>query len=141
MEFCPTPLPGNRLLFVSTRTSACSGVSTADIYMTRHHPVHGWLPPGPLCAINSPAEEFSPSFVEADGATLLYFSSNRDGGLHKIYVSVLQPDGTWGTPSQVDELTRRGPSMPGPTSGRMGWRSSSTRRATPATRRHLHVDS
>ena len=24
-EFCPTPLPGNRLLFVSTRTSACSG--------------------------------------------------------------------------------------------------------------------
>ena len=83
-EFCPTPLPGNRLLFVSTRPSACfDGITTADIYLTRHHPVHGWLEPEPLCGVNSPAEEFSPSFIEADGVTMLYFSSNR-AGLHKI---------------------------------------------------------
>ena len=44
-EFCPTPLPGNRLMFVSTRHEPCSGTSiaTADIYLTQHHPVRGWL--------------------------------------------------------------------------------------------------
>jgi Tol biopolymer transport system component len=106
-EFCPTPLPGNRLLFVSTRPSDCSGVSTADIYLTRQHPVRGWLDPVPLCGVNSTFEEFSPSFVEADGVTMLYFSSNR-AGLHKIYVSIMQEDGTWGTPSPVDELNEEG---------------------------------
>jgi hypothetical protein len=67
-EFCPTPLPGNRLMFVSTRTSPCSGPltpPTADIYLTQHHPVHGWLEPKPLCGVNSTFDEFSPSFVEA----------------------------------------------------------------------------
>ena len=107
-EFCPTPLPGNRLMFVSTRTSPCSGPltpPTADIYLTQHHPVHGWLEPKPLCGVNSTFDEFSPSFVEADGVTMLYFSSSR-GGLHKIYVSVMQKDGTWGTPTPVDELNQ-----------------------------------
>ena len=88
-------------MFVSTRTSPCSGPltpPTADIYLTQHHPVHGWLEPKPLCGVNSTADEFSPSFVEADGVTMLYFSSSR-AGFHKIYVSVLHEDGTWGTPS------------------------------------------
>ena len=38
---------------------------------------------------------------------MLYFSSNRTG-LHKIYVSIMQEDGTWGTPSPVDELNEEG---------------------------------
>ena len=82
-------------------------LNTADIYLTQHHPVRGWLEPEPLCGVNSTVEEFSPSFVEADGVTMLYFSSNRTG-LHKIYVSVLQEDGTWGTPSPVGELNQEG---------------------------------
>jgi Tol biopolymer transport system component len=106
-EFCPTPLPGNRLLFVSTRTSTCSGFNSADIYLTQHHPVRGWLAPQPLCGVNSTFEEFSPSFVEADGVAMLYFSSSR-AGLHKIYVSIMQADGTWGTPTPVDELNQEG---------------------------------
>ena len=109
-EFCPTPLPGNRLMFVSTRTSPCSGPLTpaaADIYITQHHPVRGWLEPKPLCGVNSTADEFSPSFVEAGGVTMLYFSSSRTG-IQKIYVSIMQGDGTWGTPSPVDELNAAG---------------------------------
>ncbi|WP_157899025.1 PD40 domain-containing protein [Luteitalea pratensis] len=110
-EFCPTPLPGNRLLFVSTRANECAGVTTnsADIYFTRQHPVRGRLTPQSLCNVNSTREEFSPALVEADGVTMLYFSSNRlDPLLHKIYVSVLDEDGTWGMPSLVDELNQPG---------------------------------
>ena len=97
-------------MFVSTRTSPCSGPltpATADIYITQHHPVRGWLEPKALCGVNSTADEFSPSFVETDGVTMLYFSSSRTG-LQKIYVSIMQDDGTWGTPSLVDELNAAG---------------------------------
>jgi WD40 repeat protein len=91
-DFCPTPLPGNRLLFVSSRSNVCGGMNNPDIYYTRHHPAHGWLPPQHLgCEVNSPFEEFSPSLLEAKGATMLFFSSNRgDGFNHKIYVSLRQ---------------------------------------------------
>jgi hypothetical protein len=111
-DFCPTPLTGSRLLFVSSRANNCGGAgNNPDIYMTRRHPVHGWLPPEPFgCDVNSGFEEFSPSLVETDDATLLYFSSNRDDGIrHKIYVSVLQPDGSWST-ARVDELNWDGAS-------------------------------
>ncbi len=94
-------------MFVSTRRSPCSDTNNADIYITQHHPVRGWLEPEPLCGVNSTAEEFSPSFVDADGVTMLYFSSNRTG-LQKIYVSIMQDDGTWGTPSPVAELNQAG---------------------------------
>lgn len=106
-DFCPTPLPGNRLMFVSTRANNCGGVgNNADIYFTRLHPVRGWLEPQPLsCDVNSGFDEFSPSVVETDGRTLLFFSSNRgDGVRHKIYMSVLGPDGAWEAASPVDEL-------------------------------------
>ena len=55
-DFCPTPLRGGALLFVSTRggvdaygTTACGG---GDIYRTRQSPATGeWLPPRNLgCA-------------------------------------------------------------------------------------------
>jgi WD40-like Beta Propeller Repeat len=106
-EFCPTPLPGNGLLFVSTRSNLCGGATNnADIYYTRFHPILGWLPPEHLgCEVNSGFEEFSPSLVEADGMTMLFFSSNRaDGIRHKIYMSLLLPDGSWGTPTLVNEV-------------------------------------
>lgn len=111
-EFCPTPLPGNRLLFVSTRANPnlCGG--KADIYMTRQHPVHGWLEPVPLnCDINSAGDEFSPSLVEAEGVTTLFFSSERQQlGQHKIYSAVQQLDAEWGPASPVDELNMPGAS-------------------------------
>jgi hypothetical protein len=65
----------------------------------------GWLPPEPFsCAVNSGFEEFSPSLVVADGVTALFFSSNRSG-LHKVYMSVLQPDGQWAPATEVTELS------------------------------------
>jgi hypothetical protein len=101
-DFCPTALPGGRLLFVSNRGSECG--TGADIYQTRLHPVKGWLEPEPLgCGVSSFGNEFSPSLVEADGRTLLFFSSDRSG-IHDIYVSVLGPDGTWGAPEPVQAL-------------------------------------
>ena len=103
-DFCPTPLPGNRLLFVSTRNSLCGGVNSADIYFTGQHPVQGWLEPRHLgCNVNSAFEEFSPSLVEAEGLTMLFFSSNRLG-THDIFVSLLQDDGSWSPAEPVAEL-------------------------------------
>jgi Tol biopolymer transport system component len=101
-DFCPTSLPGGRLLFVSNRGSACG--SGADIYLTRLHPVKGWLEPQHLgCEVNSSGDEFSPSLVEAGGMTLLFFSSDRTG-IQNLYMSVLQPGGAWGAPVALDEL-------------------------------------
>jgi hypothetical protein len=108
-EFCPTPLPGNGLLFVSTRANNCGGAgNNPDIYYTRLHPVLGWLPPEPLsCDVNSGAEEWSPSLVEAEGETTLFFSSTRSGA-QKIYSSTLSQNGTWGPAAPVDELNWAG---------------------------------
>jgi hypothetical protein len=111
-DFCPTPLPGDRLLFVSTRANHCGGSgNNPDIYLTQAHPQKGWLTPEPLpCGVNSGFEEFSPSLVEADGLTLLFFSSSRDDApRHKIYMAVLQPDGSWAA-GPVDELNWPGAS-------------------------------
>ena len=106
-DFCPTPLTANRLLYVSARANNCGGsVNNPDIYFTRLHPAKGWLPPQPLnCNVNSGYDEFSPSVVETEGKTLLYFSSNRGNGTHqKIYVSEQQADGDWGDALEVVEL-------------------------------------
>ena len=109
-DFCPTPLPGNRLLFVSARANNCGGTgNNPDIYITRLHPVKGWLPPEPLsCDVNSGAEEWSPSLVEAEGKTLLYFSSTRGDRVQRIYVSELQSDGSWSQATEVVELNLPG---------------------------------
>jgi hypothetical protein len=109
-EFCPTPLPGNQLLFVSTRSNTCGGANNSDIYYTRLRMLPlGWTDPVPLpCAINSPFEEFSPSLVQSQGRTILFFSSNRDSGVagvHKIYSSELLPDGTWTPAERIEALS------------------------------------
>jgi hypothetical protein len=115
-EFCPTPLPGNRLLFVSRKPSECGPAGKGDIYFTRHHPVRGWLPPTNLgCVINSAAEEFSPSLIEAGDQTLLFFSSSRvDGVNQQIYVSTAEGDGQWSIPEPVVELNVPGNSTARP---------------------------
>ena len=87
-EFCPTPSRGNRFFFVR-RLSA----TDTDIYVVKNLP-RGWgtptrLPTG-ANAINSPAEEWSPSWFETeDGREFLYFSSTRNGHpAHDIFYSV-----------------------------------------------------
>lgn len=111
-DFCPSPLPGNRLLFVSTRAGNCGGsANNADIYLMRWHPVRGWEVPRPLdCAVNSEFDEFSPSLVEAEGRTMLFFSRGIGMTNHKIHMSVLGPDGTWSVAAPVEELNVPGAS-------------------------------
>lgn len=107
-DFCPTPLTGKRLFFVSSRPGGCGA---GDIYRTRNHPVQGWLVPTHLgCHANGGPNfvggEFSPSIVETDAGTFLYYSSpGNDGGMDQdIYVSQMRADGTFGPGSQVPGL-------------------------------------
>lgn len=115
-DFCPTPLRGNWLLFVSNRggtdahgTQACGG---GDIYLTRRSPATGeWAAPRNLgCTFNGgpngPGTEFGPTVVETEAGRLLLFSSGGDLGSNTqdIYVSAEQADWSFGLPDAVDEL-------------------------------------
>ena len=109
-DFCPTPLTGGRLYFVSARAGYCGA---GDIFRTREHPVTGWDDAENLgCAAtgsgpNFPGGEFSPSVVETAEGTLLFFSSpGADGGTDQdIYVSAMASDGSFGPAAKVDELS------------------------------------
>jgi hypothetical protein len=108
-EFCPTPLPGNQLLFVSTRANNCGpagAAPNADLYYTRKDHNGNFLEPRPFeCTVNSGGAEFSPSLVQTEGQTMLFFSSDRGTpGEHRIYMSVQEPDGTWRAAEAVHEL-------------------------------------
>ena len=115
-DFCPTPLRGNALLFVSNRggtdaygTAACGG---GDIYLTRLSPSTGsWTPARNLgCTTNGgpngPGTEFGPSVVETDEGTFLYFSSGLapDSNTQDIYVSREISPGSFGSPEAVSSL-------------------------------------
>jgi WD40-like Beta Propeller Repeat len=102
-DFCPTPIRGNGLFFVS-REALPGACGLGDIYLTRLHPVAGWDEPTHLaCAAdggpNTALDEMGPSYVEVDGAALLYFSSGPD-----IYVSERLADGSFGPAAPVAEL-------------------------------------
>lgn len=109
-DFCPTPLNGKGLLFVSTRAvpGACGA---GDMYRTRNNPAHGWEVPVNLgcnatgVGPNFAGGEFSPSLVETAEGVLLYFSSTGLDGLDQdIYVSRQRADGTFAPATAVDEL-------------------------------------
>jgi len=110
-DFCPTPIGGNYLLFVSTRPAGPGDVvcGSGDMYITRLNPAKGWETPLNLgCAAtgegpNTAGGEFSPSLVESDGRVYLYFSSTGSGN-HDIYVSEMRPDGSFAPGVPVTEL-------------------------------------
>ncbi len=80
-DFCPLPVRGHGLYFVSARAGGCGGTANADIYFTREKRGVYQEPQHLDCDINSPAGEASPSYFEDDnGNSYLYFSSNRTGG-------------------------------------------------------------
>jgi hypothetical protein len=109
-DFCPLPLTGSRLYFVSARAGYCGA---GDIFRTREHPAKGWLAPENLgcnatgAGPNFGGQEFSPSIVETAEGTLLYFSSpGNDGGTDQdIYVSVMSADGSFGPATKVEALS------------------------------------
>jgi len=102
-DFCPTPVPGHGLFFVSRREPASCGTSDSDIYFSRLSPMHGWSEPRHLgCAPGGPntsSDEQGPSYFEAGGRAYLYYSSGPD-----IFASEVQADGTFGPGQAVDEL-------------------------------------
>ncbi len=75
------------------------GRQFGDLYETRLTDT-GWTNPTPL-SINTKWLESS-AFISPDGKEL-YFTSNMPGGegSRDIYVSVKQPDGTWGKPQNL----------------------------------------
>lgn len=101
-DFCPTPLRGNRLLFVSRRVTNES-CGAGDIYATRDNPKHGWREPRHLaCAPdgpNSALDEQGPSLVEYDGAEQLFFSRSSASVPGDLFVSR-----DFGPASPVSEL-------------------------------------
>ena len=111
-DFCPTPIYGNYLMFVSERPGpeTCgSGPGLGDMYIIRRNAAFGWGEPQHLGCIengtgpNSAAAEFSPSLVDLPDGTYLYFSSTI-GGNHDIYRSKRGANGKFGPPSPVTEL-------------------------------------
>jgi Tol biopolymer transport system component len=111
-DFCPTPIHGSYLLFVSERpgeTTCGSGPGVGDIYIVRRNAASGWGQPRHLgCAEdgtgpNTAGAEFSPSLVTTDEGTFLYFSSTVSGN-HDIYKSRRRHDGSFGPPEPVTEL-------------------------------------
>jgi hypothetical protein len=89
-DFCPTPLHGKRLLFVSNRVTDES-CGMGDIYEARDNPKHGWSTPRHLaCAPegpNSALDEQGPSLVEIDGVAQLFFSRSSPTVAGDIFVS------------------------------------------------------
>jgi hypothetical protein len=110
-DFCPTPLTGNWLMFVSDRDvpEACGAGTTTDMYLARSRaiPADSWgeaqhpgcAPDGP----NTEGTEFSPSLVTTAEGTFLYFSSDV-GGNQDIYRSEMAPDGSFGPGAPVSSL-------------------------------------
>jgi WD40-like Beta Propeller Repeat len=102
-DFCPTPVRGDGLFFVS-RESLPGSCGLADIYFTRRNSALGWREPVHLgCSANggpnTALDEMGPSFVKLADRALLYFSSGPD-----IFVSERQADGSFGPATPVTEL-------------------------------------
>lgn len=112
-DFCPTPLGGGYLLFVSERTGdgTCeAGVGKGDIYITRQRHNGTWTKPRHLgcdadgTGPNFPGGEFGPSLVHTRQGTFLYFSSTGYGTDMNIYVSRMRWNGTFRPATLVAEL-------------------------------------
>ena len=102
-DFCPTPVRGGGLFFVSRRATpgACG---MGDIFFTRRNPSHGWSEPERFaCAPEGPngaLDEQGPSYVDGQ----LYFSRSAPGVPGDIYASSGQPDAGFGPADPVTEL-------------------------------------
>lgn len=123
-DYCPTPMAGNDLLFVSSRQTAddcypgdtpppppTGGPSAGDIFLTHENSPLNWstavnlgcYPNGP----NTPGPEFSPSMVTTPQGTFLFFSSSGypDSQGQDIYMSQVLDDGTVLAGTRVAELS------------------------------------
>lgn len=126
-DYCPTPLAGHALLFVSSRqtTDDCypgdtppppptGGPSAGDIFLSTENPANTWSAPVNLgCYPNGPntaGAEFSPSWVVTPAGTFLFFSSNGypDSQGQDIYMSQVLGNGSVMAGVRVAELSSAG---------------------------------
>jgi hypothetical protein len=109
-DFCPSPVHGRYLLFVSDPAGVdeCGG-DGGDIYLSRQSPAGGWSDPTLLgCSPfgpNTPGGERSPSVVETKYGTFLLYSANGPGGDSDIFVSRLNENGQFGPGRVVRSLS------------------------------------
>jgi hypothetical protein len=110
-DFCPTPVRGRGLFFVS-REALPGSCGLGDIYFTRRDPSGAWAEPVHLaCAPagpNGPLDEQGPSYVELDGKAFLFFSSGSAAVPGDIYVSERLENGSFGPASPIVELNSAG---------------------------------
>jgi len=111
-DFCPTPLPGYWLMFVSNREGSCGPTSfgNSDMYIAQYKPSPqkawgearhlGCAPEGP----NTPGTELSPSLITTSEGVYLYYSTNGPAGDQDIYRSLMALDGSFGPGEPVDAL-------------------------------------
>jgi WD40-like Beta Propeller Repeat len=106
-DFCPTPVRGGGLFFISRRAIPES-CGLGDIYFTRFNRIHGWSEPVHLaCAPqgpNSALDEQGPSYVETEAWAQLYFSRSSAVVPGDIFVSEQLRDGAFGPATAVAEL-------------------------------------
>ena len=81
---------------VSNRIGTCGG---PDMYSAVQNPATGWSEPQNLgCdpdGPNTPGTEFSPSVIETDWGTFLFFSTDFYTGNQDIYISRMRDDGSF----------------------------------------------
>ncbi|MBX3701977.1 MAG: PD40 domain-containing protein [Dokdonella sp.] len=123
-DYCPTPVAGGGLLFVSSRQTAddCfpgdtpptpppGAPAAGDIFLTHEGPANTWSAPVNLgCYPNGPntaGDEYSPSLVNTAAGTFLFFSSNGypDSQGQDIYMSQVHADGSVTAGVRVAELS------------------------------------
>ena len=102
-DFCPTPIHGGGLFFVS-RESLAGSCGMGDLYFTRLNPSHGWSEPERLaCAPEGPntaLDEQGPSYVQGR----LYFSRSSATVPGDLYVSEKQGAMSFGPAAPLAEL-------------------------------------
>ena len=110
-DFCPTPVRGGGLFFVS-REALAGSCGLGDIYFTRRSPSGVFTEPDHLACgpvgPNSPLDEQGPSYVELDDGAFLFFSSSSAVVPGDLYVSHRLADGTFGPASLVLALNSPG---------------------------------
>jgi len=106
-DFCPTPVRGGGLFFVS-REALPGSCGLGDIYFARYNPAKGWTEPRNLgCAPagpNTALDEQGPSYVESDDEAFLFFSSSSAVVPGDIYVSARLNGWSFGGSSAVGGL-------------------------------------
>jgi hypothetical protein len=106
-DFCPTPVRGGGLYFVS-REALPGSCGMGDIYFTRRNSDGGWREPRRLaCAPtgpNSALDEQGPSYVEIGEKAFLYFSRSPASGPGDLYVSKRPAGGSFGPAQPVASL-------------------------------------